>query len=515
MSAKHPRKNRRPASHVATSFEGLENRICMAGDVTVAINGNVLSIVGDQLGNQILVDQVDQSFFRVIGQQGTTVNGLAAQIVPFNPAGNDLRIDLKGGDDILQLNNLAFGQTVTLQKLRVDMGAGNDRAELGGFAVIGGDPVDITLGKNNQAEQDFLRFDEAVFNGGVTIATGGGTDEVLTNDMVFIGGLQVSTAGGDDRVAIDDTTVLGDLKIATGDGNDRIAVQDTVVSRDLVVDAGKGNDEYIGGEFNGLVRVDRNLVISGGDGNDLIQVNAGLSPVTVLGSLAVSGGKGDDFLGLGNGPLQVTGRAAVDGGAGNDTVAIKKLSAGELAVDFRGGSSTLSVAQVGVTGKATFVGGDGSNAIAMNGVTAGDLRIDYRKGRTTADLASVTAQAFAITTGKNADAVTLRDSTLDRVFAQLGNGHDTLTAERITNRSTAIDAGGGNDSVRLTEYFVVPQAGVGGDLTIRGGAGNDTVSLDLVVAATAVFDGGNGTDTLDEGNVLFNSRTVKKFEVVQ
>lgn len=510
MSTKHPR---RPAPTVGPSFEGLESRLCMAGDVTVAIDGKVLNIVGDDLSNVILVDQLDQNFFRIIGQQGTTVNGLAAQVVPFNANGNDLRIDLKGGNDTLRLNNLATGQVVTLEKLRVDMGAGDDVAELGGFVVLGNAPVDIMLGKNNQAEHDFLRLDEASFHPDVTIATGGGDDEVFLNDMHFGAELRLLTAGDNDRVAIGDTTVLQDLDVGTGDGNDTVTMENVTVSRDLTLDVGKGHDATTIGQFNESVRINRNAVISGGDGNDAFHL--GLAPVFVAGNLAVSGGKGDDTVTFGTAAVQVTGKVSIDGGAGNDATDIRRLSAGELAVNFRGGSSTLSLTQVGVTGKAKFVGGDGSNAIAMNGVTAGTVQIDYLKGQTTADMASVTAQAFSITTGTSADALTLRDSTLDRVFARLGTGHDMLTAERITSRSTAIDAGGGDDTVQLTAYAVLPQANAGGDLTFRGGNGDDTLRLDLTIAATVLFDGGNGTDTLDEGNVSFAARTVQKFEAVQ
>ncbi|MCU0713951.1 MAG: hypothetical protein MUC43_17975, partial [Pirellula sp.] len=57
-------------------FESLERRALMAGDVFVAIEGELLRVEGDNLANQVTLAQTSTGDLVVSGQNGTTINGL-------------------------------------------------------------------------------------------------------------------------------------------------------------------------------------------------------------------------------------------------------------------------------------------------------------------------------------------------------------------------------------------------------------------------------------------------------
>lgn len=512
MATRSTHSARRLPTGSTPSLERLESRACMAGDVTVAVDSSMIRILGDDVANQIQVDQVTPNLVRVTGLEGTTVNGLVAAIVPLD--GKELRIDLKGGDDLLRTDDFN-GQPLIVQRLKIEMGDGLDRVELDETQVLGTSDVAIRLARNDQAAKDVLTIDDAVFNGNVMIVTGGGDDVVDIDDAEFKKDLNIEAAAGNDDVSLNDVEVGRDLRITTQDGDDEVAVVDTDVLRDLKIETGKGNDAVEAGRDFDFLTVARNVAIAGGDGDDTISVAAPSDDVVIGGDLTVAGGAGNDDIavGGGNAPVVVAGVIRIDGGAGNDTALLEEVSAREVTVDFRDGLSDLRANGVGVSGKATFKAGSGVHVVNINGLTATEVNLGYANGKTTADMTAVTAGKLAVTTGNEADTVHLRQSAVRRFFAQLGRGDDVLTADQIASSKMEIDAGDGNDTVDMKNVFVFVKDGLKGDLTIRGRNGDDRVTLDVVAAASALLDGGAGNDTLDEVNTLFAVKTVKDFEV--
>ena len=81
------------------------------------------------------------------------------------------------------------------------------------------------------------------------------------------------------------------------------------------------------------------------------------------------------------------------------------------------------------------------------------------------------------------------------------NGH------AFAGPSIRIETKGGNDTI-LVESLPLPFAPAG--LAVDAGAGNDTISfaLDVAFAATAVADGGNGTDILFDSLGLTPANTI-------
>ena len=512
MATRHTRSARRLPAASIHSLERLESRACMAGDVTVTVDGGTVRILGDGVANQIQVDQVTPDLVRVTGLDGTTVNGQVAAVVPL--ANRELRIDMKGGDDLLETDDFN-GQPLIVQRLKIEMGDGEDSVEIDDLQVLGDNAVEIKLARNEASEKDILSIDNAFFQGNVSVTTGGGDDFVSIDTVEFRKDLTIQAGSGSDDVSVDDSDVTRDLQIYTSAGDDVVEVFDTDVLRDLKIHTEKGHDTVHAGRSFDYLAVSRNVDIEGGDGNDTITVAAPTSDIVIGGNLTVRGGSGDDDLavGGGNGPVTVVGSIGVSGEAGNETVLLEGVSASGVSVEFQDGLSDLRANAVGVTGKATFKVGSGVHLVNMHGVKASEVLLEYLKGKTTANMTAVTAGALTIKTGDQADLVDLRHSAVRSFFAELGKGADVLTAYQVSSNKTEIDAGAGDDTINLANYLVFSGNGLNGDLTIRGRKGNDRMTLSVVGAASAVFDGGDGNDTLEEVNTLFGAKTVKNIEV--
>src|SRR5207244_5328908 len=90
--------------------ESLESRAMLAGNVTVSVTDNMLRIVGDAAGNDIEIQQVQQTFvgewpgvkLQIIGH-GTTINGQATSLI-VEGVKNSF-IGLQGGNNHLLVGN--------------------------------------------------------------------------------------------------------------------------------------------------------------------------------------------------------------------------------------------------------------------------------------------------------------------------------------------------------------------------------------------------------------------------
>ena len=128
-------------------LEPLEVRTVMTGNVTAAVQGGVLVVKGDDDGNGIAITQTETGSFLVEGDETTTVNGGAS----FESTGNvrSFRIDMKGGDDSVTIQDLEVRQFLTL-----DGGAGNDvlsisNVSVGVIAAVRGGAGDDDIGVEN------------------------------------------------------------------------------------------------------------------------------------------------------------------------------------------------------------------------------------------------------------------------------------------------------------------------------------------------------------------------------
>src|SRR5688572_22685435 len=100
-------------------LESLENRALLAGNVSVSVDGNVLTIVGDDRGNGVSIQQLDHNRFFVTGfalnGSNTTINGqLNGRIVQ---GVRHIDVDLNAGWDMFIMSNSDFRRNELAQQL--------------------------------------------------------------------------------------------------------------------------------------------------------------------------------------------------------------------------------------------------------------------------------------------------------------------------------------------------------------------------------------------------------------
>lgn len=283
------------------NMESLEGRKMMAGDVAVALEGQLLTLRGDNLSNQVVVAQNAAGTVTISGQNGTTINGLGS-VRLLNPQLNQLDIRMEGGDDSVILR----GVTVA-NDLFVDLGAGNDRLSSPQLTpVTVGASATIEGGSGNDVVRldGFTVREDLMVEGGIgslnVSLNAGAVDKLLTiigddaNDSVSLTGLRVGdalsieTKGGADVVSLTDVQAFSasvntdannvgidrvtmnrvrtveDIGIFTGGGNDVVALTDVTSGKSLTVSLDSGNDSFTGTR----VSVAEDAVFEGGAGVD-------------------------------------------------------------------------------------------------------------------------------------------------------------------------------------------------------------------------------------------------------
>jgi hypothetical protein len=284
-------------------FESLERRALMAGDVFVAIEGELLRVEGDNLANQVTLAQSSTGDLVVSGQNGTTINGLPS--VRFaRPVINAAEIRMEGGDDAVVLRGLRVAND-----LFVDLGAGNDRLtspatapiSVGANALIYGEAGNDTV-QLNRAKV----FEDLYIDGGIGALTATITNSSIDKSMAIVGD------EANDSISVVGSTVGLDLSIETKGGSDTVRVSQLQA-------------------FNLLINTDSN----GAVGRDVVNI----SNASVVEDIGVFTGAGDDVVRMtgttsnkvtvsldqGNDRLEATNVVAAtdiifEGGAGIDTL---------------------------------------------------------------------------------------------------------------------------------------------------------------------------------------------------
>ena len=491
-----------PRGRFVPALEELSDRIVPSVTASFTPNTGILSVLGDQQDNTIVVsrDVAGQIFVNggavsVVGGTPTVANTTLIQV--FGQAGNDtISLDeangalpsanLFGGDgnDILtggSGNDLLFGQ------------AGNDTllGKGGDDQLFGGDGNDtLTGGAGNDQVFGQAGNDRMIWNpgDGTDLNEGGdGTDTVEVNggnaSETF-----TATANGS-RVRFDrldpapftlDIGTTENLAVNMNGGDDVFTGSNGLAPLiALTVDGGAGNDTITGGDGNDL--------LIGGDGNDTI-----------------IGGRGSDtaLMGTGNDTFVWNpgdGSDTVEGQGGTDTLQFNganvneqiDLSAngprlrlardvGNVVMDVNG-VENVNVAAAG--GADTITVGD----LSGTGVTDVNLDLAGTPGSGTGDGA---ADSVIVNGTNHADTVQISGSGTSYTVAGLP-ATVTVQGSEGANDSLAVSTFGGNDSVNAANLL----AGVV-KLTVDGGTGNDTITGS---AGDDVLIGGDGNDTVTGG----------------
>jgi hypothetical protein len=276
MTALRPRRNALVCKRLSIerlAIEQLEKRELFAGDVSAAMQGQMLVIVGDADANGIVLtyNSAAQSY-RVTGTvQGsgqTTINGLDAATsaagVEFSGV-KQVYVGLGDGDDDFQVGSPTAVDTVIQKWLTIDMGEGDDNVVLGasGNAPSGAAPIaqSLTVGTsinvNLGAGNDHLSIANATAGFALNINAGDGDDHVDFDTeftpsgaatptifpVVARGNASISLGGGADELTMKNVSIQGSLKILDGAGAADLTLANVNVKKRIDINTGSDADE--------------------------------------------------------------------------------------------------------------------------------------------------------------------------------------------------------------------------------------------------------------------------------
>ena len=353
-----------------------------------------------------------------------------------------------------KINGHAAQDFLVTGSLFVNFGAGNDRVEFSAIGpVISLQSIDLNLGpptvKAGVSDNDSVSLANFKTAAGLSISTGAGNDTVTVTGGV-IGNyassdqLWIRTGAGADYVSIQSTQIHGSLFIQTYDAlteNDA----DTVYCDKGVVVAGNAN------------------ILLGG-GNDVVYFGV------------ATGTQGYEH------SIEVTGSLTLDTGAGDDSVFVYNA----------------------------FIGYDAtSQTVILLGAGRDHFTSDGNTWLTNLDLLT-----YTLVTEPDADMVQIQNTDLGlSATIKMGGGDDQLLVTDpnssvipaeglVITGPMLVDMGAGNDVVYMRSIVSV---GAGSTLTIRTGAGQDTVNLlnshDIGAVDIQTYDSLSETDA---DNVYIN-----------
>jgi FKBP-type peptidyl-prolyl cis-trans isomerase FkpA len=280
------------------SYQSLEARQLLAGDVTVSLKGDLLEIVGDAAGNEISIVQTREAGRRVVPTAGTTINGVTTPF-PIDPSVKHIAVRMNDGNDSVSISGL-----VLQGDLIIDGSRGNDRlnvrdVQVGFLSVFGGDGDDVLAFHNvhslrnaqirGQAGNDTIAITALASNRNLLIDAGEGANTVAINNLGIRKSLTIQSGTGDDLLIMTGEVYAHKTNISLGSGNDAIGVvpqtssQTTTArfARSLNVNAGSGDDQVFLGPGS---QARRKAMFQGGNGSDSLGISS-----AVLGRSKVRG----------------------------------------------------------------------------------------------------------------------------------------------------------------------------------------------------------------------------------
>lgn len=359
-------------------MERLEEKVPLAGDVTVAVVNGDLLITGDVQANSLIVEEgsPDGHQYRIIGRDLTTVNGgLPNEWYFVDGVTRDVIVNL--GDDADTFRAYGTPGVSGFEKpfavgrdLRINTGAGEDRISLGVTeaeeitSVFSFSQSPVSVGRdliiNSGADADNFLFSATVVSRNLTISDSGGDThlEVFPTflypqfpfPMAVDGNVTVTTGGGSDFIALDEITIGGNVTYGLGGGDDVGIIQNFSAGGSVLVNLGSGlnlaqiSSAPIGG----------GVLVTGTGVNDVQ-----LDLLDVASAIVVTTNSGDDLIYILN---STAGSAVITSGGGADYVQFTDAAFDLLMVSLGSGSDTLNLDGVQAT-LAVLLGGGGTDTL--------------------------------------------------------------------------------------------------------------------------------------------------------
>jgi hypothetical protein len=291
------------------SFQTLEDRQLMAGNITAAVQNHSLVINSTSDNNYVYLGQTGNGQYTLSGAFGTTING---QSTPQTLSGvtQDFKITLKGTQDVLWIVN-GNGSSVTIpHNLQANLGSGGNDLLVTAASVQGSVSITGGSGESGVEIDDSMIGSPSVNSGkndcNINLGKGSVTMQYtpVERDLkITLGGNNTST----DSVDLGGGDVGRNLTIQTGDGNDNVTMYEFSVQNKLQIKTSGGNDEVDLGEevyvkpsgatfFNdqyGMYAA--NISVDLGSGNDKLRMFGVDSPhASYLGNTGVDAVFNDD-----------------------------------------------------------------------------------------------------------------------------------------------------------------------------------------------------------------------------
>jgi hypothetical protein len=371
-----------------SEFEGLEDRLLLAGNITSVLAGGVLTLTGDDVANQVQLTVGTNGQMVARGLTGTTINGMAA--VNFGVV-NTLTVLGGLGDDKIELNH--SGRTITNDVI-LDGGAGNDTisatgkfgADLNLLGGLGNDKLSV---KNARVLTAGSTATDVTMNGGEGNDALSITASTIGNDVILQTGLGIDTVTASGLAITDDLSLTEDLNLIDTNGVNTYLISNVNTRDDIQADLRGGNDTLtITNVKATLGRIELDL----GDGNNQLTLTKAKAFGNTVGTLLVPG---DGIL--------------VTSGAGVDKIGINESeTAGQIVIDVGDGTNRVELIRVSTTtrlGTLDITTGAGQDSVTLDKIRIGG--------------------ASVIDTGDSSDIFTLRNSELvGTLLASLNTGDD-------------------------------------------------------------------------------------------
>lgn len=436
------------------SVESLERRLLLAGDVTASVKGGWLVVTGDDLGNQVQIEDLGGGTYDVVGLEDTTIIGAG----PFaGPKG--IKVDLKGGDDTLVMSgDPVFGVPGDLS---IKMGDGDDTVLLENAEIAGKTTVDLGKGAG----------DVTIFavDFGKDVAVKSGDAPGVEDPWVEIG--------------IELANVTGNLSVTTGKTNDDIWLDGVAVTKNVTIKTGDGED-YAGvaGWSEDMEEWDAPSFLHGGEGEDEVGVAEAEVPSLIEGKLSIDIGKGGGWLWLGESTVK-----------GDVT-----FKAGDAPVWEDDWSNGVDVWDATVEGKLTVSLGKGDAGVWFGqAVVNKDVKITTNNGHDVINFAPEFPDEEIAGEGEGV----ANNFFGGKVTVNSGTGFDEVVmASSEVLGALSINTGDGEDAVALWQVMA------GSTVSVKTGNHSDLIGIaELQAAGNTTVDSGNAGAGFSDEVLLTNS----------
>ena len=533
------RRTQNPKS-ARLGLESLEQRQLLAGDVAVTVNpsGDV-HVTGDEDSNGIVIASGETGLI-IIGTENTNIiyNGESDSFHEVTlPEGvesvRDLRVDMQGGDDAVQLEDVHIDRSLKALLRQGDDSIGLENASVGGHATV-----------SNGPGVDAVVIDFADVAGRLAVNGAEGDFDVTANNLTLGTHLFINAKDGNDTVNVQHSAISGDFVSTNTGGYDSTSVENSSVGGNFVSSGGDlaESHQFYYSEFEGDVTISTeqssganftsinsqmsgDLSITNGDGPNSNYIGYYSS---VYGSVDVTGGSNYDTFHISY-QSYIDGNLVVSLGSGDDVATVNQSYIyGNLSFDLGAGNDHFDFGYASTYGSVSVDAAEGEDNIVVRGLSYDDetenpdARLDIRSGsdndivivdsvfadRLNINLGSATFDGLFEEIPENLSVVnssfahaTIRgfvgnrqidvfESQFDEFVVQSSFGRDWINLVDIFAQEAEIRTGSGNDRVSILGESQLSQ------LNAALGSGEDEFETSYYSSfeGVAVISGGSGND---------------------